>query len=167
MWNKQRPWRPRARQHGVTLVELIIAMVIIGVGIAGMTAVFTRTTGATIDPMIQKQMLAAAEGIMEEVLLKPYDINPEPATVRAEFNDVRDFHRYGLNAGGTPILGITDVNGAAVPGLGRYSVEVRVLPTNLNGLACAPATECALLITVIVRRGANALTLTGWRTDFA
>lgn len=157
MWNK--------RQAGVTLVELIVAMVIITVGIAGMTVAFTRTANNSADPLVQKQMAVIAEGIMEEILLKPFDsTNPGLPLLRSQFNDVQDFQGYGLNAAGTaPVLGITDVNGTAIPGLETYAVEVRIVqPATLlsDGVV-------ALQIRVTVTRGAFSYELTGWRTDYS
>ena len=62
----KRPMSTRhARQGGVTLIELIIAMVIIGVAVAGMMAAFNTTSRNRADPVLQKQMAAVAEGLME------------------------------------------------------------------------------------------------------
>lgn len=153
MWTK--------RQRGVTLVELIIAMVIVGIAVAGMTAAFTRTSRSSADPMVYKQMAVAAESLMEEILLKPYAIDATSTTVRDTFNDVRDFHNYGLAANGTPIVGITDVNGDPIAGLQAYSVQVAVTAVTLTN------TTPALQVSVTVTRGDYSYTLTGWRTDYA
>ena len=44
------------RRAGVTLIELIVALVIMGVALAGMVAVYTATTRASVDPVIVQQM---------------------------------------------------------------------------------------------------------------
>ena len=62
----------RGRQQGVTLIELIVFMVIVGVALAGMPTVFNLTTRTGVDPMIRKQMLAIAEGLMDEVAAMPF-----------------------------------------------------------------------------------------------
>lgn len=147
---------------GVTLIELIVAIVIISAALAGLVGAFTQANRASADPVIAQQMLAIGESMMEEVLLKPFDIaaNDVPVPTRAQFNDVRDFDPVDdLNAGYTS-SGIKDVDGAAVPGLGSYDVSVRV-----NGVALAnvPAGD-ALRVTVTVSNGAEQLVLTGWRT---
>ena len=59
------------RSAGVTLVELIVALVIMGVALAGMVAVYTATTRASVDPVIVQQMQAIADNMMEEILMKP------------------------------------------------------------------------------------------------
>ena len=47
-------------------------IIIVGVGVAGILLVFSVTTKASADPLIQKQMLAIAEAFMEEVQAKPF-----------------------------------------------------------------------------------------------
>lgn len=153
------------RQTGVTLVELILAMVIVGVATAGMIAAFNTTSKASADPIVFKQLAAVAEGIMEEIQLKPFDVAPNvAASGRDAFTDVRDFDCYGLTNNCTvPIVGIVDVSNNKIPGLSGYSVAVRVEAVSLTDV---PATG-ALRITVTVSNGANNFVLTGWRLDYA
>ena len=156
MWTRRLP----GQQRGVSLVELIVAMVIIGIAVAGMTAAFTRTSRSSADPIVYKQMAVAAESLLEEILLKPYAIDSSSSTTRDTFNDVRDFHNYGLAPDGTPILGITDVNGDPVAGLESYGVGVSVSAVTLaSGLP-------ALQVSVTVTRSGYTFTLTGWRMDY-
>ena len=146
------------RQAGVTLVELIVAMVIIAVGIGGMTQAFVSTSENSADPLVYKQMVVVAEGMMEEILLKPFD-DPDPAvteTAREQFTHVSAFHNYGKD-----VEGIKDVNGAAIPGLEKYSVLVAISGVTLTG------SVPALRITVTVTRAGYAYVLTGWRTDYS
>lgn len=164
MWNK------RARPAGVTLVELIVALVIIAVAVVGLTAALTRSNRVSADPLLQQQKIAIAEGLMGEILLKPFTPPPVDNStpgVRNSFDDVGDFDKYGLDlpTHTTPIVGIADVDGNPVPGLGAYSVVValdRTTPlTNIPG-------GNVIKITITVRRtGDNpedAFVLTGWRT---
>jgi MSHA pilin protein MshD len=51
---------------------MIVAIVILGVGLAGVLTAFSTTVKSSADPMLNKQMLAIAEGMLEEILLKPY-----------------------------------------------------------------------------------------------
>ena len=59
------------RQHGVTLVELVIAIAIIGIAVAGVLGVFTVASRYNADPVIRKQALAIAESLMDEILSRP------------------------------------------------------------------------------------------------
>jgi MSHA pilin protein MshD len=60
------------RARGATLIELIMFIVIISVGLAGILGVMNLTTRASADPLIQKQALAIAEAYLEEVLAAPF-----------------------------------------------------------------------------------------------
>lgn len=156
------------RSAGFTLIEMIIAMVIIGVGLAGVLLAFTTTIRASADPLIQKQMLALAEEMMEEVLLTPY---PNAATPtlgvitgcdRSEADDILDYAAY-------PKQAVCDIDGSALPALAGYEVAVTVAPgaalTDTGG-ASPPGADVAL-VTVTVTHGADTFALTGWRTNYA
>jgi MSHA pilin protein MshD len=58
--------------RGVTLVELIVFIVIVGVALAGLFAAFDTITRASADPQVRKQALAIAESLMAEVQLMPF-----------------------------------------------------------------------------------------------
>lgn len=61
-----------ARQRGVTLVELIMFIIIVSVGVAGLVSVIGTLTRDSADPMIRKQMIAVAESLLNEVLQQPF-----------------------------------------------------------------------------------------------
>jgi len=147
---------------GVTLVELVIAIVIVGAALGGLVAAFTRANRASVDPVITQQMLAIGESMMEEVLLKPYiEVDDEVATpTRAQFNDLRDYDSTNDANAGYTSNGIRDIDGDPIAGLESYSVSVRVNSVALNGVAA----NDALRVTVTVTHGTQQLTLTGWRT---
>src|SRR5713226_6913010 len=75
--------RPRA-EHGISLVELIVCIVIVGIAVAGVVGALSMATRASADPMIQKQALAIAEALLEEVQLQPFTYcdpdDPQAAT---------------------------------------------------------------------------------------
>jgi MSHA pilin protein MshD len=60
------------RQRGVTLVELILFIVIVGIALAGIVAVMNMTNRASVDPVRRKQALIIAEGLLEEVELAKF-----------------------------------------------------------------------------------------------
>src|ERR1035437_6548371 len=84
------------RTSGFTLIEMIMAIMIIGIGLAGVLLAFNVAVKSSADPMIHKQMLAIAEEMMEEILLKPYA--PAAGTIsgcnRASADDVSDYNGY-------------------------------------------------------------------------
>jgi MSHA pilin protein MshD len=60
------------RQRGVTLVELIIFIVIVGIAVGGIITVMNLTTRGSTDPVRRKQALIIAEGLLEEVELAKF-----------------------------------------------------------------------------------------------
>ena len=57
------------RQRGISFVELILFMVIIGVGLVAILSAMNVTTRSSADPLRRKQALMIAESLMEEVQL--------------------------------------------------------------------------------------------------
>jgi len=161
-------WSRYTRSAGVTLVELVVALVIMGVALAGVVAVYASTTRASVDPVIVQQMQAVADNMMEEVLLKPYAPGPAAGAgaggARVNFDDVRDYNSYGQG-----IQGIRDVEGNVIPGLERYTVLVTVTSTALTTIPNTDALQ--IVVTVSVNGSATdaslppPIVLTGWRTN--
>ena len=74
---------PRHRQHGISLIELIIFIIIVSIGVVALLAVFSTTVRKSADPLIRKQMLAIAESLLEEVQSKPFTYcDPDDANAR-------------------------------------------------------------------------------------
>jgi MSHA pilin protein MshD len=75
------------RSRGVTLIELVVFMVLVGIAMAGLFAVFDTMTRASADPQVRKQVLAIAESLMDEVALMPFTYcdpdDPQAATATA------------------------------------------------------------------------------------
>ena len=69
MSTERRSGRPPVRQRGVTLVELILFIVIVGIAVGGILTVMNLTTRGSADPVRRKQALIIAEGLLEEVEL--------------------------------------------------------------------------------------------------
>lgn len=150
MWN-------RLRRSGFTLIEMIVSMVVIGVGLAGVLASFDTTVKASTDPLVYKQMLVVAEEMQEEIFLKPY--GPGAGTItgcnRSQADDIGDYVGYSDQP-------VCDIDGVAVPGLAGYRVSVTIGDVSL-GSPAVPARR----IEVRVSHGRDGLTLVGWRTDYA
>ena len=148
---------PVQHQRGFTLMEAVVAIVVIGVALAGVLLAVRESVHGSADPVVQRQLLAAAQQFMEEVQLKPWAAaaNSAPAgCARDTFNDLLDYHGYSSS-------GICAVDGTAIPLLADYGVNITVAAGTLGGVAAARR------ITVTVTRGAQSVTLTGWRTDHA
>lgn len=60
------------RQAGLSLVELVMFIAIVGAGLAGILAVMNLSSQKSADPMLRKQALAVAESLLEEIQLMPF-----------------------------------------------------------------------------------------------
>jgi MSHA pilin protein MshD len=140
----------------MTLIEVLVAIVIIGVGLTGVLAAFGTVTRGSADPLITQQMLAIGEEMLEEIQLKPFTpaANTAPAgCARDTFNDVADYNGYTKP--------ICTLDGVAIASLATYAISVQVQTATLAGVAAGKR------ITVTVTHGSASLVLVGWRTDFA
>ena len=151
------------KQHGMTLVELVITIVIIGIAAAALFTAMATITARSAHPMLRQQSLYIAEAYLEEILAKAFfdpvtrDQCPSPPSERKYFDNVCDFN------GWNDVGGARDINDQAISGLSGYDVNVTAKPAELNGIG----SKRALLITVEVRDPAGQLlTLSGWRTCY-
>ena len=162
------------RAAGFTLVEMVIAIVIISVGPAGVLLAFNTSVRSSADPLIHKQMLAVAEEMMEEILLKPFAVSGPPPTnslkscgggappSRSAFDDVSDYDGYQTS-------GVCDIDGEVVDGLGAYSLQVTIGGGGLGSAAGGGVVDGKKTkkITVKVSHGTESISLNGWRTWYA
>ena len=147
------------RRRGFTLPEALLAIVVLAVGLTGVMLAFSTTMRRGADPMLRLQLLAIAEGLMEEIQLKPYAAlaNSAPAgCARDTFNDVADYNGYAST-------GICTVDGVAIPALSAYSVRVNVQAGTLGSVAAARR----ITVTATATQGGESLQVVGWRTDYA
>jgi MSHA pilin protein MshD len=193
-----RPHRPRA-EHGISLVELIVFIVIVGIAVAGVVGALSMATRASADPLVQKQALAIAEALLEEVQLQPFTYcdpeDPQAASARSAavgptgctsldsvenlgremiapygpeerttsptnpFDNVNDYDTFTMT-------GITDLAGAAIPGLENYTARVDIVT---QPLAPVPASDSLLIkVTVTGPLGTNTtVVLHGYRVRYA
>jgi MSHA pilin protein MshD len=168
-----------ALQYGVTLIELILFMLIVSIAVIGVTRIMNLSSVTSTDPLREKQALAIAESLLEEIQLQaftlcdPDDANAMVAYVPADcasgpqvlaptagetrdgvprFDNVGDYHNYG------PISPIKDIQGQTIVGLEDYSVKV------FEQESCGA--DC-IQIDVTVSSGDTRVTLTGYRYRYA
>lgn len=168
--------------RGVTLVELILFMVIVSVAVIGVLRVMGLTNATSSDPMREKQALAIAESLLEEIQLQaftycdPDDANATTATSAGacasliqglgstsgetrygnpRFDNVGDYHGFSMKP-------IVDIQNQVIPGLQDYQADV-FETADLGG------DRIQIDVTVTTGAGADAVNvkLTGYRYRYA
>lgn len=178
------------RQLGLTLVELIVFIVIVSVGLAGILATYNTVVRGSADPMVRKQALAIAESMLLEIEQQPFtwcDPNDENVTTATSgvvgaggcattsqaalaptAGEVR-----GNNA--TPFDNVADYAGYKAPAVDirgdnlvdGYTVDVAI--TQAGGVApfAGFPADAVLRIAVTVTGRGEVVTLVGYRTRYA
>jgi len=175
------------RVRGVSLVELIVFIAIIGVSLADILGVMNYTTRASAQPLVQKQALAIAEAYLEEILAMPFTYcdpdDPAAATaantaacatpetaLAAEGGETRgnsttpydNVNDYASLPAGPPAA--QDSPGTPITGLAGYTVSVAVASQALSTVPAA----ASLRVTVTVTGPANTtVRLDGYRTRYS
>lgn len=175
---RRMPPRRPAPASGFTLIELIVFIVIVSVGLAGVLLVFDTVTRRSADPIRAKQAIAVAEGMLDEILGKhfcdpdtetlPAPGSSAPATCGAHtteatrdlYDDVDDYNGYSR-------AGIRDVSSDASVVLAGYSVTVTVTTPGGNFVAGANTLPFAdyRIVTVTVQdtAGNQSYAVTGYK----
>lgn len=125
----------RERDAGMSLIELVVAIVVVAICLTGAFALVDTTVRRSVDPMLERQATAIAEAYLEEILQQAYHdpdddaVCPDPEPERALFDNVCDYH-------GLVDTGARSQGGAAVSGLEGYRIRVEVDRTaNLGDLS--------------------------------
>jgi MSHA pilin protein MshD len=146
------------QQAGVTFVELVISIVVIGIAATGILQVMTINTASSADPMIRHQAIAIAEAYLDEILAKNFTDPGGPAeTGRADYDDVQDYD-------GLSDTGARDQGDNAISGLGNYDVGVTVTNEAL-GPGAAPVNALRVTVTVTPPDGPD-IVLSGYRANY-
>lgn len=167
----------RRRQAGVTMIELIIAILVVGIAMAGVLSVFVATSRSSADPMMRAQAQLIAESYLEEILLKRF-YDPDTDTVcpaaegsRSTYDNVCDYDPTGAGVTDNPPL---DQLGTPIAALTGYAVTVQVTRDATVTLGAGPltngpgATEIRVLRVdvTVAGPGAARAAVTGYRTNY-
>lgn len=182
----------RRRQAGISLIELIMFIIIVGAGIAGILTVMSTVTKNSADPMVRKQAIMIAESLLEEIELQPFtycdpdDANLETAT-QATVGVGETFCQTNAQVLGPspaaetrtgaprfdnvgdyhrPLMtSVVDINGNPIAGLAAYQAGVTMTQ---SGTAFGFPAGDVLKINVRVTGPADTnVTVTGYRFRYA
>lgn len=152
----------------MTLIELVMFIVIVSVGIAGILSVMNVVVKSSADPMVRKQAIAFADAVLEEVLTKAYcdpDHVPPTCTVSQEasrllWDDVQDYN--GKSIAGTDLL-----SGSSTALLAGYTATVAVADVSVAGTGVPGSTIVMKQVTVKVVGGGNdSYSISGYRANY-
>ena len=154
-------------QRGISLIELIMFIVIVGIALTGVMLVMNQVTGHSADTLVRKQALTAAEALLEEVESQafasgvPVCVGKLPGAHRNTFANVCDYNGYASS-------GVLDMNGAlAASGLGSYDVAVVVASSVLGNIPQGGAVQITVTVTPPVGPEAQSgIAVTGYRTAY-
>lgn len=125
------------RQGGISLIEVIMFIVVVSVGVAGVLSVLDLTARSSSDPIIHKQMLSVAESLLEEVQMQAFT-HCDPSDANAAI------------ATGASTLGPTTPCATLVQSFGQRNGQTRT-PYTFNNVAnyceigTAGSTTCPIL----------------------
>lgn len=185
------------RARGVSLVELVVFIVIVGVAMAGIFGAFNTLTAASADPQVRKQVLAIAESLMEEIQLMPFTYcDPDDANAATAASEagcaVASNNENGASLGpeggedrygaGTPFDNVSDYNGftmgpgikdltnTTISGLGAYSASIAVSKVSLGTGAnqiTSASGELLRIAITVSHTSGTSITLEGFRSRYA
>jgi MSHA pilin protein MshD len=156
------------RQQGFSLIEVVVAIVILAVGLVALLGPITNALRRSGDPLVAKQMTAVAEAMLEEIELKPFSppngstCNPCAPTQanRINFDSVIAYNNY-TNAG------VCEIDDSACPApILPYQVSVAVAQSALSTIPANQAYEISVTVNVIGPPGSPSVTVSGYRTNY-
>ena len=169
-WGEGRRTRASASpcaQRGLSLVELIVCIALIGTVASWLVGSFGQLTGRSADPLVQRQAMAVAESMLQEILAQgtgntdqsgvPDAMGPEAGESRTgagqPFDHVDDYD-------GLVMSGVLGADGSPLPGLESYTVRVAVRQMALGGV---PLSQGLWVDVTVQGPGGHQVLLSGWR----
>lgn len=152
----------------MTLVELVIFIVVVGLGVAGILLVMNFTTGRSADPMVREQANLIAESYLEEILTKKFvdpssnTVCPAPPPNRSNYDNVCDYNGLSNN-------GARDQFNNPVSGLEGYSVSAAVTgdgTVTLNNINNTGAVRVLRVDVTVTGPADTTVRLAGYRTNY-
>jgi MSHA pilin protein MshD len=133
------------RERGMTLIELVIAIVVMGICVTSVLALLSSISVRSASALTRTQATSIAASYLETILAEPY-------------GNIGTYH-------GIDRLGPLDATGAPVAGLERYRVQVTAVGDTL-GAGADTALAMRVEVTVTDPTG-GAIRIIGYRTDYS
>jgi len=170
------------RQTGFTLVETVIVIVLVGIMMAGITALFMNNVSNSHRPYLRQKALAVANAFMDEILRKQWNeatplggdcVNTAsgscpagPVVIaigtdgesRATYDDIDDYH--GLNQSPPQ-----DSSGTDMPDYTGYTVNISVVQPGINWNS-VPAADVRLITVSVTSSSNETVSVSAYRVNF-
>lgn len=158
MCTRPEPARRPGRQHGVTLIELVVSLALAAVLLGAIWNAWSLLTRGSVDPLVSRQAFAVAQSLLREIELQPLPGDGATAGAgpgRTGFASIADYNGLAMN-------GITDAEGQAVTGLQAYRAQVSVTAQALAGV---PASDGWWVQVTVTDPAGGTTTLGQWRSQ--
>lgn len=152
--SQQRALSMRHRSRGMTLIELVIAIAVVGIAVSSVLSVMSAQATRSADAMIREQATAIASAYLNEIMQKNFS-GPACCT-RATFDNVDQYKNL-------PDQMVRDQLGNPVAGLDQFQVTVDIRQGVLNGLP--PGAVKLINVSVSHTSGVSVL-MSGYRTNW-
>jgi MSHA pilin protein MshD len=137
------------------LVELIVAIVIIGICSVSFMALLASQASRSGEAMIRDQAIHIASAYLNEVMQKPFsDPDTINETGRKNFDDVADYNNLANS-------GARDPSNALVQGLSQFTINVTVVSAAFD---VVPANQSRLVTVTVQHSTGIKVVLTGYKT---
>jgi MSHA pilin protein MshD len=110
----------QSRERGLTLIELIVAIVVIGITLTSMLALLSSIALRSADTLVQTQSTAIASAYLDEIMAMSF--NDPDGVGEANRNQYDDIGDYSILPDQIPRTRA----GTAMAGLGQYRVAVAI-----------------------------------------
>ena len=173
--------KPHRKSCGFTLIELVLAIVILSIGVTAFVALINQTVRHSADPMVNSQANAIAQAYLEEIMLSNFcdpDLTSDCPTdcaaacnvctafssqvgeTRATFDDVCDYNSLPDNI-------VRNRFGTQITPLNDYTVTVQVDDTGvtLDGLSSNNGQVVRIDVNITHANGAD-VSISGYKTNF-
>ena len=163
--------QPVSRQSGISLIELIMFIVIVGIALAGIMLAMNQATGHSADALLRKQAFAVAESLLEEIEAHDFAVSAvSPITQANQASRATTYHNV-MDYNGFSPTGIFTPDGTAVSDLSDYIVSsVQVVPITAGELGAAiPGGSAASAVRIFVQVTdpvGKSIEVTGYRINY-